>query len=84
MLEQLFRTSGFRDIELHTVEGTASFESIESWIHTGAMGWTEDEALTESELDLLMGTAEKELTAFVTDQGRVSFSTSAHIVAARK
>ena len=84
LLEQLFRTSGFRDIELHTVEGTASFESIESWIHTGAMGWTEDEALTESELDLLMGTAEKELTAFVTDQGRVSFSTSAHIVAAQK
>ncbi len=84
LLRKLFRKSGIKDIELQTLAGTANFDSVENWIHTGAMGWTEDEALTDEELTLLLDTAEKELSKFTTSQGKVSFSTSAHIVTTRK
>ena len=83
-LQRLFKGSGVSDIQLYTHEGTARFESIESWIHTGAKGWAEDDALTDDELKLLLSTAEKELTEFRTQQGSVIFSTSAHIVTAVK
>ena len=83
-LLNLFENSRISDIQLHTHEGTARFESIESWIHTGAKGWTGDDALTDDELKLLLQTAEKELTDFKTKQGTVNFPTSAHIVTATK
>ncbi len=83
VLENLFRTSGVNDIQVNTYEGTAHFDSIESWIHTGAKGWTEDD-LSDDELKLLLDTAEKELTEFRTIQGAVAFPTSAHIVTAKK
>ena len=84
VLENLFRTSGIDDIQVNTYEGTARFDSIESWIYTGAKGWTEDGALNDDELKLLLDTAEKELTNFRTLQGTVAFPTSAHIVTAKK
>ena len=83
ILRNLFVASGVSDIQIKTYEGTARFDSIESWIHTGAMGWTEDDALTSDELTLLINTAEKELTEFRTIQGTVEFPTSAHIVTAK-
>lgn len=79
-LRKLFEDSGINDIRLNTHKGTARFDSIESWIHTGARGWTEDDALTDDELKLLLDTAEKELTEFRNQQGTVIFPTSAHIV----
>jgi len=83
-LESLFRKSGVANVQVTTHEGTASFDSIESWIHTGAKGWTEDDALSDDQLQLLLKTAEKELTSFRTSNGTVAFPTSAHIVTARK
>ena len=83
-LENLFMSSGVTDIQITTQKGTAHFESIESWIHTGAKGWTEDDALSDDQLKLLLKTAEDELTSFRTSHGTVAFSTSAHIVSARK
>ena len=84
VLENLFRASGVNDIQINTYEGTARFDSIESWIHAGAKGWTEDDALNDDELKLLLDTAEKELTDFRTIQGTVAFPISAHIVTAKK
>ena len=84
VLENLFRASGINDIQINTYERTARFDSIESWIHTGAKGWTEDDSLSDDELKLLLDTAEKELTDFRTSQGTVAFPTSAHIVTAKK
>jgi SAM-dependent methyltransferase len=84
VLENLFRVSGVNDIQVNTCEGTARFDSIESWIHTGAKGWTEADTLNDDELKLLLDTAEKELTDFRTIQGTVAFPTSAHIVTAKK
>lgn len=84
VLENLFKASGINDIQIGTYEGKARFGSIESWIRTGAKGWTEDDALNDDELKHLLDTAEKELTNFRTSQGAVAFPTSAHIIAAKK
>jgi ubiquinone/menaquinone biosynthesis C-methylase UbiE len=83
-LEKLFKSSDVNDIKITTREGTARFDSIESWIHTGAKGWTEDGALSDEQLEILLKTAEEELTIFKTPQGTVAFPTSAHIVTSKK
>jgi ubiquinone/menaquinone biosynthesis C-methylase UbiE len=83
ILENLFKSSGVTNVQITTHQGTAHFESIESWIHTGAKGWTDD-AISDDQLNLLLKTAEEELTRFRTVEGSVTFPTSAHIVTARK
>jgi len=83
-LENLFKSSSVNNIQIATHEGTARFDSIESWIHTGAKGWTADDALSDDQLTHLLKTAEQELTGFRTAQGTVAFPTSAHIVTAKK
>lgn len=83
-LKDLFEASGISDIDINTYGGTARFNSVESWIHTGAKGWTEDDALNDDELKLLLDAAEKKLTVFRTMQGTVAFPTSAHIVTVKK
>jgi len=84
VLENLFKSSGVTNVQITTHQGTARFESIESWIHTGAKGWTEDDAISDDQLRLLLKTAEEELASFRTVEGAVTFPTSAHIVTARK
>ncbi|MDJ0779170.1 MAG: class I SAM-dependent methyltransferase [Gammaproteobacteria bacterium] len=82
ILEQLLRQAGISDFRIETHTGTARYDSIRSWIHTGAAGWTDDDALDADELELLLDTAERELAHFRTARGHVEFSTSAHIVTA--
>jgi len=84
ILQNLFKNSGVADIQITTHNGIACFESIESWIHTGAKGWTEDDAIDEEKLELLLNTAVEDLTNFRTAQGTIVFPTSVHIVTARK
>jgi len=84
VLENLFMSSGVTDFQITTQKGTAHFESIEIWIHTGAKGWAEDDALSEDQLELLLKTAEEELINFKTAEGSVTFPMSARIVTARK
>jgi ubiquinone/menaquinone biosynthesis C-methylase UbiE len=84
ILENLFKSSGVANVQITTHQGTARYESIESWIHTGAKGWTDDDAINDDQLELLLKTAEDELASFRTVEGAVTFPTSAHIVTARK
>ena len=84
VLEELFTSAGATDIQITTHAGTAHFESIETWIHTGVKGWTEEEAINGEQLELLTSTAERELTKFRTAAGNAVFPTSAHIVSVRK
>jgi len=84
VLEELCKSADATDIQIATHAGTAQFESIATWIHTGAKGWTEEEAITDDQLELLISTAEKELTEFRTAAGNAVFPTSAHIVSVRK
>lgn len=83
-LDNLFKGAGIANIQISTHGGMAKFESIESWIHTGAKGWTEDDAISNDQLELLISTAERELVEFKTTEGSAIFPTSAHIVLARK
>ena len=80
VLEDLFMSAGSLNVQITTHEGTAQFDSIESWIHTGAMGWTEEEAINNDQLELLISTAERDLTQFTNAKGSVVFPTSAHLV----
>ena len=72
------------NLEITTHKGTACFSSIENWIPTGAKGWTEDDAVSDEQLQLLLENAETKIANFGTTEGKVVFSTSAHIVTARK
>ena len=83
-LQNLFKGSGMPNAEITTRGATAHYSSIENWILAGARGWTEDDAISDEKLDLLLKTAEIELADFRTADGTVAFSTSAHIVTARK
>ncbi len=79
-LETLLRQAGDPDFRIETLAGRGRFDSVRHWIHTGAAGWTDDDALDEDELEQLLVTAERELSRFETETGRVEFPTSAHII----
>ncbi len=79
-LENLLRQAGVSDLRIETRAGLARFDSVRDWIHTGAAGWTDDDALDENELARLLATAERELRRFETAAGTVEFPISAHIV----
>ena len=83
-LRSLFSNSGMPKAEITTRGATARYSSIESWILAGARGWTEDDAISDEQLDLLLKAAHKELADFRTADGTVAFPTSAHIITARK
>jgi ubiquinone/menaquinone biosynthesis C-methylase UbiE len=84
VLQNLFESSGITDTEIKTHKRTARFSSIENWIYTGAKGWTEDDAISDDQLELLLQKAQQELVTFERPDGSVAFPTSAHIVIARK
>ena len=84
VLEQLFQHAELDSIDISQYQGTARFESIESWIYTGAKGWTEDEALSNTELKELIEVAEQELSQFKTSLNTVAFPTSAYIISGIK
>jgi len=84
VLKRLFTSSGIADAEIKTHSGTARFSSIENWIYTGVKGWTQDDAISDDQLEFLLNKAQKQLTSFETSEGTVAFPTSAHIVKARK
>ena len=84
VLEKLFGNSGASNFQITTLEGTARFDSIRGWIHTGAKGWTKDDALSEGQLELLLSTAEEKLAEYRTAQGTVNFPLSVRVVTATK
>ena len=84
VLQNLFGSLDISDIEIKTHNGIARFSSIENWIHTGAKGWTEDDAISDDQLEVLFQKAKEELASFRTPEGTVAFPTSAHIVVVRK
>ncbi len=83
-LKSLLDRSAIPNFDISTQEGTARFSSTKNWLHTGAKGWTEDDAISDEQLDLLLQMGAKELTNLKTADGKVSFPTSVHIVTARK
>lgn len=83
-LRLLLTQAGIDDADIETRQGTARFASIEDWIRAGVRGWTEDEAIDETGLAQLLAIAEARLAGFAGDAGAIAFTTSAHLVSARK
>jgi len=83
-LRLLFMQSGLPQVEIHTLDGTARFPSIESWVRTDVKGWTLADLIDEAHYALLLQEAETELRPYVLDSGTVAFRSPAHIATASK
>jgi ubiquinone/menaquinone biosynthesis C-methylase UbiE len=81
-LGSLFTAAGIPNVEIRTLEGTARFPSIESWVHTDVKGWTLADLIDDAQYARLQQAAGQELAAYVERDGTVFFPCPAHIVAA--
>lgn len=81
---QLFDKAGIKNASLETVVGTASFPSIDAWVHTDIKGWTLADLIDDEQYALFETEARKELAQFADKDGRVSFASPAHLVSAVK
>ncbi len=84
VLQQLFASADISGVKIRTHAGTARFSSIDDWIYTDVMGWTIDDEIEDEKYESLLREAQQELACFVTPEGKVAFSTPAHIATASK
>jgi ubiquinone/menaquinone biosynthesis C-methylase UbiE len=84
VLQSLFTDAGVSSVQIKTLEGTARFPSISSWVYTDVRGWTLADMIDDTQYQLLLQEAENELRRFVTPEGTVAFRSPAHIVTATK
>ncbi|MGE0023305.1 MAG: methyltransferase domain-containing protein [Hyphomicrobium sp.] len=80
----LFTQCGLAQVEVRTLDGTARFPSIESWVRTDVKGWTLADLIDEAQYKLLLQEAETELRPYLADNGTVTFSSPAHVATALK
>lgn len=84
LLQSLFVAAEISHARVHTMEGTAHFPSIESWIHTDVKGWTLADLIDDAQYEALQQEAQTELKRFVRSDGSVEFRAPAHIVTATR
>lgn len=75
-------STAFPDVTVTLHDGVARFESIEAWVHTDIRGWTLADTIDDNQYQTLLGEAERTLTRFTDDQGRVRFSAPALVATA--
>ncbi len=61
------------DVAVEVVDGTARFPSIDDWVRTDIRGWTLSDALTDTQFDVLLTEARRDLARFADGDGRVRF-----------
>lgn len=83
-LRALFRAGGAPDVEIVTHQGTVRFPTLGTWVYADVKGWTASDLIDEAGYARLLTEAERELGAFVSPDGRVSFRMPGHIVIAVK
>jgi ubiquinone/menaquinone biosynthesis C-methylase UbiE len=83
-LVEIFSNAGVPHAQLVTMEGTARFPSMQSWIRTEIKGWTLAERIGEADFERLLRHAQRELGGFLDSRGAVCFPVRAHIVTATK
>jgi ubiquinone/menaquinone biosynthesis C-methylase UbiE len=69
----------FEGVRVVRREGTARFDSIESWLHTDIRGWTLADSIDDGTYDELLAAARSTLTPFVDGAGHVEFAAPALI-----
>ena len=83
-LRAQFVQADIPDVAIRTVDGTACYPSIESWVHVDVKGWTLADLIDKGQYRTLLREAERELNAYVRNDGTVAFRAPAHIVTATK
>ena len=81
-LRPVFAEAGVPKVEIRTLDGTARFPSIESWVHTNVKGWTLADLIDDAQYQRLLQEAAKELSPYVQRDGTVAFCCPAHVVTA--
>jgi len=83
-LSALLEEAGLRGATIRTLDGTARFPSIASWVHTDIKGWTLADRIDDAQLARLQAAACESLRRFLTPQGMVTFAHPAHIATAER
>lgn len=83
-LAALFAATGLDDVTVHTMMGTARFDSIESWIFTDIKGWTLADVIDDEGYERFRECALEKLDRFVQPNGSVAFDAPGHIVVAKR
>jgi SAM-dependent methyltransferase len=83
-LRSLFTQAGIPKVAVRTLDGTARYPSIESWVHVDVKGWTLADLIDDAQYGTLLREAEKDLNAYVQPDGTVVFRSPAHIATAMK
>lgn len=83
-LRALFKQAGIRNVAIETLQGTARFPSLQSWVHTDIKGWTLADMIDDEQYEALQQAATTELAAFAAPDDTVSFAAPAHIAVAQK
>jgi len=81
-LRTLFAEAGI-PAEIRTLDGTARFPSLESWVHTDIKGWTLADKIDDAQYRFLLREADRALRPYVQPDGRVTRA-PAHIAIAAK
>lgn len=85
-LRELFDRADLADLRIETHRGTARFPGARVMVEADLRGWLPvmGVVLSEEEIQQILDEAERELSAWVTRDGRIEFAVSAHIVTGRK
>ena len=81
-LAGLFRSAGYREVDVTMRVGTARFSSIDDWVHTDVRGWTLAGTLSDGQYEQLRQAAHDRLAEFVQPDGTVRFAAPACVVTA--
>jgi SAM-dependent methyltransferase len=86
VLEELLMQAGAEGVDGTTPMGRARFPSIRSMVEADLRGWLPVMGvnLEEELVGAILAEAERELSDFVTSEGRAEFDAPAHIVSGRK
>jgi ubiquinone/menaquinone biosynthesis C-methylase UbiE len=74
----------FPDVRVARHDGSACFESIESWLRADVRGWTLAERVDDTTYARLLDVARRDLAPYTDDAGRVSFAAPALIATASR
>ena len=83
-VQALFEEAGIRTADIQTVNGTARFPSIASWVATDVKGWTLADRIDEAQYRRLQDEAAIEFKRFVQSDDSVAFASPALIAVAVK
>ena len=74
----------FESVDVSVREGTARFESIDSWVRTDVRGWTLSDMIDDRQFEELQREARSSLTHLTTENGSVAFPAPALVAICRR